>query len=60
MFGLVVMIPILLIGAIALVVALVLAAAIAPRKPVWLDDRRLFEEHNHPVERTEIPEDDFA
>jgi hypothetical protein len=56
------MIAILVIGGIALGVALSLAAAIAPRKrplvadvPPWP-----FEEHGHSVQRTEPPRDDLA
>ena len=56
------MIAILVIGGIALGVALSLAAAIAPRKrplvadiPPWP-----FEEHGHLDQRTELPRDDLA
>jgi hypothetical protein len=56
------MIVILVIGGIALGVALSLAAAIAPRKrplaadvPPWPVEQR-----GHPVQRTEPPRDDLA
>jgi hypothetical protein len=56
------MIPILVIGGIVLVVALTLGAAIAPRKRPLVADLLpwRFEEHDRPVERSEIQEDDLV
>jgi hypothetical protein len=56
------MISILVIGGLAVVVALSLAAAIAPRtRPLVTAVRPWpFEEHGHPVERSGIPRDDLA
>jgi hypothetical protein len=56
------MVAILVIGGMALVVALSVAVAIAPRnRPLVADVHAWpFDEHGHPVKRTELPRDDLA